>query len=157
MYLVQVICIKRKSCELARHGYWKVNVLFSMCYLLSSMVQNWAFTVNFQKAKNDVTHPKTKHQNTTAQICPSILCENAEYFCLFINNQGRQSVPKSGRSEGGRERNFGVYQTIAPKTLLLKGYFCLEQGLPALNFRGGAEEVVVHMHWLTWLLWRPCI
>ena len=20
---------------------------------------------------------------------------------------------------------------------------------------GGAEKVVVHMHWLTWLLWRP--
>ena len=31
-----------------------------------------------------------------------------------------------------------------------------EQGLSALNFRGGAEKVVVHMHWLTWLLWRPC-
>ena len=24
-----------------------------------------------------------------------------------------------------------------------------EQGLSALNFRGGAEKVVVHMHWLT--------
>ena len=60
--------------------------------------------------------------------------------------QGRQSVPKSGRSERGGARNFGVYQTTAPKNLLLKGYFCLEQGLPALNFRGGAEKVVVHMH-----------
>ena len=37
------------------------------------------------------------------------------------------------------------------------GYFCPEQGLSALNFRGGAEKVVVHMHWLTWLLWRHCI
>ena len=36
-----------------------------------------------------------------------------------------------------------------------RGYFCPEQGLSALNFRGGAEKVVVHMHWLTWLLWRP--
>ena len=79
MYLVQVICIKRKSCELARHGYLKVKVLFWMCYLLSSMVQNWA-------VKPKMTHPKTKRQNTTAQICPSILCENAEYFCLFIND-----------------------------------------------------------------------
>ena len=51
--------------------------------------------------------------------------------------QGRQSVPKSGRSKRGEERNFGV----APKN------FCP-------NFRGGAEKVVVHMHWLTWLLWR---
>ena len=25
------------------------------------------------------------------------------------------------------------------------------------NFRGGAEKVVVHMHWLTWLLWRPIL
>ena len=25
------------------------------------------------------------------------------------------------------------------------------------NFRGGAEKVVVHMHWLTWLVWRPCL
>ena len=37
-----------------------------------------------------------------------------------------------------------------------RGYFCPKQGLSALNFRGGAEKVVVHMHWLTWLLWRPC-
>ena len=59
--------------------------------------------------------------------------------------QGRQSVPKSSRSERGGERNFGV----APKNVLLKGYF-----YP--NFRGGAEKVVVHMHWLTWLLWRHC-
>ena len=43
--------------------------------------------------------------------------------------QGRQSVPKSGRSKRGEERNFGV----APKN------FCP-------NFQGGAEEVVVHMH-----------
>ena len=57
--------------------------------------------------------------------------------------QGRQSVPKSGRSEWGGERKFSV----APKNVLLKGYF-----YP--NFRGGAEKVIVHMHWLTWLLWR---
>ena len=38
-----------------------------------------------------------------------------------------------------------------------RGYFCPEQGLSALNFRGGAEKVVVHMHWLTWLLWRPIL
>ena len=37
------------------------------------------------------------------------------------------------------------------------GYFCPKQGLSALNFWGGAEKVVVHMHWLTWLLWRPWI
>ena len=37
-----------------------------------------------------------------------------------------------------------------------RGYFCPEQGLFALNFRGRAEKVIVHMHWLTWLLWRPC-
>ena len=61
----------------------------------------------------------------------------------ILHRQGRQSVPKSGRSERGGERNFGV----APKNALLKGYF-----YP--NFRGGAEKVVVHMHWLTWLLWR---
>ena len=60
--------------------------------------------------------------------------------------QERQLVPKSGRSEWGGERNFGV----APKNVLLKGYFCP-------NFRGGAEKVVVHMHWLTWLLWRPWV
>ena len=78
-----------------------------------------------------------------------------EYQPHFIHhNQGRQSVPKSGRSERGGARNFGVYQTIAPKNLLFKGYFCPEQGLSALNFRGGAEKVVVHMHWLTWLVWR---
>ena len=40
-----------------------------------------------------------------------------------LNVQGRQSVPKSGRSEWGGERNFGVYQTTAPKNLLLKGDF----------------------------------
>ena len=66
------------------------------------------------------------------------------YSYLFAHFQGRQSVLKSGRSERGGERNFGV----APKNVLLKGYFCP-------NFRGGAEKVVVHMHWLTWLLWRP--
>ena len=65
------------------------------------------------------------------------------YNFLLINVQGRQSVPKSGRSERGGERNLGV----APMNVLLKGYFCS-------NFRGGAEKVVVHMHWLTWLLWR---
>ena len=59
--------------------------------------------------------------------------------------QGRQSVLKSGRSEWGGKRNFRV----APKNALLKGYFCPKQGLSALNFRGGAEKVVVHMHWLT--------
>ena len=42
--------------------------------------------------------------------------------------QGRQSVPKSSRSERGGERNFGV----APKNVLLKGYFCP-------TFWGGAE------------------
>ena len=63
---------------------------------------------------------------------------------LIMGKQGRQSVPKSGRSERGGERNFG----IAPRNVLLKGYFCP-------NFRGGAEKVVVHMHWLTWVLWRP--
>ena len=36
--------------------------------------------------------------------------------------QGRQSVPKSGRSERGGARNFGVYQTTSPWT----GAFCLE-------------------------------
>ena len=46
---------------------------------------------------------------------------------ILINNpQGRQLVPKSGRSERGRKRNFGVYQTTAPNNLLLKGYFYLE-------------------------------
>ena len=71
-----------------------------------------------------------------------------EFIQLYQESywQGRQSVPKSGRSEWGGERNFGV----APKNVLLKGYFCP-------NFRGGAEKVVVHMHWLTWLLWRPCL
>ena len=73
------------------------------------------------------------------------------HFIIYTHLQGRQSVPKSGRSERGGESNFGV----APKNVLLKGYFCPEQGLSALNFRGGAEKVVVHMHWLTWLLWRP--
>ena len=38
-----------------------------------------------------------------------------------------------------------------------RDYFCPEQGLSTLNFWGGAEKVVVDMHWLTWLLWRPCL
>ena len=62
------------------------------------------------------------------------------FIFVFHYYQGRQSIPKSGRSEWGGERNFGVDQTTAPKNLLLKGYFCLEQRLPALNFRGGAEK-----------------
>ena len=66
----------------------------------------------------------------------------AQFQIQYI--QGRQSVPKSGRSERGGERNFEV----APMNVLLKGYFCS-------NLRGGAEKVVVHMHCLTWLLWRP--
>ena len=45
--------------------------------------------------------------------------------------QERQLVPKSGRSEWDGERNFGV----APKNVLLKGYFCP-------NFRGRVEKVV---------------
>ena len=57
-----------------------------------------------------------------------------------LNVQGRQSVPKSGRSERGGARNFGVYQTIAPKNLLFKDHFCPEQGLSAMNFQGGAEK-----------------
>ena len=85
--------------------------------------------------------------------CSSETCQNFPFFwnffcsfhAVFPDTQGRQSVPKSGRSERGGERNFRV----APKNLLLKGYFCP-------NFRGGAEKVVVHMHWLTWLLWRHC-
>ena len=63
-----------------------------------------------------------------------------QHFLGFKHFQGRQSVPKSGRSERGGARNFGVYQTIAPKNLLFKGYFCPEQGLSAMNFRGGAEK-----------------
>ena len=59
---------------------------------------------------------------------------------IYIHIQGRQSVPKSGRSERGGARNFVVYQTIAPKNLLFKGYFCPEQRLSAMNFRGGAEK-----------------
>ena len=75
---------------------------------------------------------------------------------MISHIQGRQSVPKGGRSEWGGARNLGVYQTTAPKKLLLKGYFCSKQGLSALNFQGGAEKVVVHMHWLIWLVWRLC-
>ena len=56
----------------------------------------------------------------------------AQFQIQYI--QGRQSVPKSGRSERGGERNLEV----TPMIVL-----------------GGAEKVVVHMHWLTWLLWRP--
>ena len=65
---------------------------------------------------------------------------------MISHIQGRQSVPKSGRSEWGGARNFGVYQTTAPKKLLLKGYFCPKQGLSALNFPGGEQKVVGHMH-----------
>ena len=64
-------------------------------------------------------------------------------------NQYQKVVGQNGVGKG----NFGV----APKNVLFKGYFCPEQRLSALNFRGGAEKVVVHMHWLTWLLWRPCL
>ena len=53
---------------------------------------------------------------------------------LFISNfdnnfwyvfyyQGRQSVPKIGRSEWGGASNFEVYQKTAPKNLFMKGYF----------------------------------
>ena len=41
------------------------------------------------------------------------------------------------------------FRACPQECTFLKGYFCP-------NFRGGAEKVVVHMHWLTWLLWRPC-
>ena len=41
---------------------------------------------------------------------------------MISHIQGRQSVPKSGRSEWGGARNFGVYQTTSPWT----GTFCLE-------------------------------
>ena len=46
-----------------------------------------------------------------------------ENLLLIKSIQGRQSVPKSGRSERGRKRNFWVFQTTAPKNPLLKGYF----------------------------------
>ena len=63
--------------------------------------------------------------------------------------QGRQSVPKSGRSEGGRERNFGVYQTIAPKNLLLKVIFTLNRGfLPWIfgaELKNGSAYALVDM------------
>ena len=49
-----------------------------------------------------------------------------QYYLGFKHFQGRQSVPKSGRSERGEARNFRIYQTIAPKNLLFKGYFCSE-------------------------------
>ena len=42
---------------------------------------------------------------------------------MISHIQGRQSVPKSGRSEWGGARDFGVYQTTAPKNLLLKDDF----------------------------------
>ena len=51
----------------------------------------------------------------------------AQFQIQYI--QGRQLVPKSGRSEWGGERKFSV----APKNVLLKGYI-----YP--NFRGGAEK-----------------
>ena len=47
---------------------------------------------------------------------------------MISHIQGRQSVPKTGRSEWGGARNLGVYQTTACKKLLLKGYFCPKQG-----------------------------
>ena len=31
-----------------------------------------------------------------------------------------------------------------------------EQGLSALKFWDGAEKLIVHMHWLIWLVWSPC-
>ena len=78
----------------------------------------------------------------------SLLPRNLLALCILlwlelifdVYLQGRQSVPKSGRSERGGARNFGVYQTIAPKNLIYKGYFCSEQGLSAMNFWGGAEK-----------------
>ena len=51
-------------------------------------------------------------------------------------NQYQKVVGQNGSGQG----ILGVYQTIAPKNLLFKGYFCPEQGLSVMNFRGGAEK-----------------
>ena len=40
----------------------------------------------------------------------------------------------------------GISGFIGQLQLLLKGYFCPKQGLSALNFPGGAQKVVGHMH-----------
>ena len=58
------------------------------------------------------------------------------YICMYKGANRYQKVV----DQNGRESNFGVYQTTLPKNLLLKGYFCPEQELSALNFRGGAEK-----------------
>ena len=44
---------------------------------------------------------------------------------------------------------------LGPDNLLSDAYSCLELGLSALNFRGRVEKVIVHMYWLTWLVWHP--
>ena len=73
-----------------------------------------------------------------------------------VDKNGKSNMIKGANryqkvvDQNRRESNFGVYQTTLPKNLLLKGYFCPEQELSALNFPGRAEKVVVHMHWLTW-------
>ena len=37
-------------------------------------------------------------------------------FLRLVNKQGLQSVPKSGRSERGKEKNLKVYQTTVSRT-----------------------------------------
>ena len=100
---------------------------------------------------------------------------------LLARIQGHQSVLKSGRSERGGARNFGVYKTTASKETYLvyvlwnsnfrgrlrpqESTFFKSLFLPwtvafcafCLEISGRAEKVVVHMHWLIWLVWRPCI
>ena len=67
---------------------------------------------------------------------------NAVLTFDVIYTQERQSGLKSGGAQRGGAGNFGVF---SPQKTYLYIYF-----------RGGAEKVVVHVHYWHALEWRPC-
>ena len=127
----------------------------------------WVFI--FQKMANF----EALHWNNLSNIY-LLLLKSVLLACI----QGHQSVLKSSRSERGGARNFGVYKTTASKETYLSSICTLKLQLSGqikapriyiflpwtvafcafcLEISGRAEKVVVHMHWLIWLVWRPCI
>ena len=88
------------------------------------------FSESFRELSSTTLHyvPKIVTDLCTMHQHNIINSSKTEKKISFNYFQGRQSVPKSGRSERDGERNFGV----APKNVLLKGYFCP-------TFWGGAE------------------
>ena len=98
-----------------------------------------------KQTKKAQKNPERK--NMESKISPCWFCT---LHCVLVNVQRRRTSRRSGRSEWGGGGHFGgsIYDDE------LGHQFGRKTANTPPNFRGGAEKVVVHMHWLTWLVRR---